>query len=111
MAGKGTTHHKLHSYTGIGMIISLPFVLFGLSKALPDKVDGLTSWLSAPFGAVSLLVFLTAAIWYCKLEFDDVVMDYFGGGLRKFCLLANRIVGFVIWAVSVYAILKIWLGL
>ena len=109
-AGKGTGHHRLHSVTGTIMILTLPLALYGLITAIPGGADGFASWIGSPFGAISLLVFLTAAIWYCKLEFDEVVLDYTDGGLRGFGLNANRVVGFAAWAMAVYSIVKIWLG-
>ncbi len=109
-AGKGTGHHRLHGITGTILILTLPLVLFGLVTAIPGGSDGFSAWISSPFGAISLLIFLTAAIWYCKLEFDEVVLDYTDGGMRSFGLNANRAVGFIAWAVAVYSIVRIWLG-
>lgn len=108
--GTGTGHHRLHSVTGTVMILTMPLAIYGLIKAAPLGAEGFKSWISAPFGAISMLVFLTAALWYCKLEFDEVVLDYTDGGLRKFGLMANRIVAGLAWVAAVYAILRTWLG-
>ena len=109
-AGKGTFHHRLRSWTGTLTILSLPFFLYGFVCALRDRSDGITEWLTSPFGAISSLVFMTAALWYAKLEFDEVVLDYTDGGLRAFGLLANRVIALAGWVAAVYAILKMWLG-
>lgn len=109
-AGKGTFHHRLRSWTGALTILSLPFFILGFVKALKNQPEGLTQWLTTPLGAISALVFMSAALWYCKLEFDEVIMDYFDGGLRSFSLLANRLVAFLAWAGSVYVILTSWLA-
>jgi len=109
-AGKGTFHHRLHSWTGAVTILSLPFFLYGFVCALKNRSEGMAEWLTNPFGAISALVFLTAALWYCKLEFDEVILDYTDGGLRSFGLLANRAAAFIAWAASVYVILNMWLG-
>jgi len=108
--GSGTLHHRLRSWTGTLMILALPFFLFGLSIAISDRAEGFIYWLSAPFGAITALIFLTATIWYCKLEFDEVLLDYTDGGMRNFTLLLNRVIGFLAWAVSAFVILKMWLG-
>jgi len=104
---KASSHHKLHGLTGWGLIIGLPFVIFSAVKAISGGSDGFTAWLSNPIGGLGFLAFFTAAIWYCKLEFDEVVMDYFNGGLRSFGLLANRIVAFIVWLVAAYAVLNL----
>ncbi len=108
-AGKGTLHHRLRSWTGILTILSLPFFVWGFVCALKARPNGVTEWLSGPLGAISALVFISAALWYCKLEFDEVIMDYTDGGLRSFGLLANRVIAFIGWAVSAYVIISMWL--
>lgn len=109
-AGKGTFHHRLRSWTGTLMILSLPLFMWGFIGALKQKSGGFVEWLSSPFGAVSALVFISAALWYCKLEFDEVIMDYTDGGLRSFGLLANRLIAFLAWAVSIYVIITMWMA-
>ena len=109
-SGTGTGHHKLRSLTGLITIIALPIALFGLIDAVPNGAVGFTAWLSNPILAIGLLIFMTAALWYCKLEFDEVILDYTDGGLRSFGLLANRLIAFLAWAIAVFSIIKIWLG-
>ena len=108
--GSGTFHHRLKGWTGTAMILSLPFFLFGFAGALSGRANGFIDWLASPIGAIVALIFLTAMIWYSKLEMDEVILDYTDGGMRSFSLLANRLVGFVAWAISVFVILTMWLG-
>lgn len=110
--GKGTSHHKLHNYVGWGLIIGLPFAIgyaiCAIGMGTPEMPSqGFISWLSHPAGALGLLAFATAAIWYVKLEMDEVIMDYFSGGLRSFGLLKNKLVAFIIWAMIAYAVVKL----
>jgi len=109
-SGKGTFHHRLHGWTGAIMILSLVPFLYGFVCAIAGKSEGFTNWLSEPLGAISTLIFTSAAFLYCKLEFDEVILDYADGGLRSFGLFANRLVAFVAWAIVVFVICKIWLA-
>lgn len=102
-SGTGTTHHKIHGLTGWGVIIGLPFALCSAITAIPAGTDGFVSWLSSPVGALGFLAFFTAAIWYTKLEMDEVVMDYFGGGLRKTCLLLLKLIAIIVWLMAAFA--------
>jgi len=104
--GKGTSHHKLHGFVGWGLIIGLPFAIYSALKAAAGRADGLETWLSAPAAAIGFLAFFTAAIWYCKLEMDEVIMDYFGGSARAFGLLANKLTAFIIWAMAGFAVIN-----
>lgn len=105
--GTGTSHYKLHSYVGWGTVLGLPFAIIYAVRAIHGGSDGFINWLSSPIGAIGFLAFFTAAVWYCKLEMDEVIMDYFSGGLRKFGLFKNKVGAFVIWAVAVYAVCKL----
>ena len=107
MAGKGTTHHKVHNYTGWGLIIGLPFAICCAICAIRGGAAGFVEWLSHPAGALGLLAFVTAALWYVKLEFDEVVMDYFDGGTRRFGLTANRLVALAVWIMTAFAVIKL----
>lgn len=103
----GAKHHKLHGLTGCGLIIGLPFAICSAVKAAQGQTQGFIDWLSCTAGGLGFMAFFTAAIWYCKLEFDEVIMDYFDGGLKSFALMANRIVSCLVWLIAAYAIAKL----
>lgn len=105
--GKGTAHHKLHGLVGWGLIIGLPFAIGSAVGAIGGGADGFKAWLSTPLSGVGFLAFFTAAIWYVKLEMDEVIMDYFGGGARSFGLLANRLAALIVWAMMAYVVIKL----
>lgn len=105
--GHGTTHHRIRGLTGWGLIIGLPFALWSAVVALGNGTEGLLAWISNPIGGLGLLAFATAAIWYCKLEMDEVILDYFDGGLRRSSLILNKIVAGLIWLAIAYAVLKL----
>ena len=100
-------HQKIHTLTGWGVIIGLPGAIISVLLAAPSGGQGVIDWLSMPIGAIGFLAFFTAAIWYCKLEMDEVVMDYFGGSVRSFGLLLNKIIAFVLWAAVAFAVIKL----
>ncbi|MGB3456994.1 MAG: hypothetical protein WBA35_11600 [Litorimonas sp.] len=100
-AAHGTTHFKMHSLAGWGVIIGLPFAVLAAMLAIPSGPSGIAEWLSSPLGAVGMIAFLSAAILYAKLEMDEVIMDYFSGGLRRFGLWKNRAVAIILWLASV----------
>lgn len=100
-AAHGTKHFKMHGLAGWGVIIGLPFAICCAICAIRGGADGVSAWLSSPMGAIGMILFLSAAILYAKLEMDEVIMDYFSGGLRSFGLWKNRIVALILWLASV----------
>lgn len=105
--GTGTQHHKLRGVVGWGLIFGLPFAIGGAVKAVSGGSQGFVNWLSNPVGGLGFLAFFTAAIWYCKLEMDEVVMDYFDGGTRAFGLLASKCVTLIVWLIMAYVVIKL----
>lgn len=110
MSAKATSHHKLHGLAGLVMIVTLPIFLWGLFGAISGQASGFTQWISSPFGAISLLVFITSALLYYKMEMDEVILDYLAGGTQTLAMWANRLAAFAAWAIAVFVIIKMWLG-
>ena len=103
--GSGTTHHKMHGLAGWGVILGLPFAIWSVLRAIGGGADGVMAWLGSAPGAVGMTLFLAAAFLYCKMELDEVIMDYFGGGVRKVGLMANGAVALLLWLGSAAALL------
>ena len=51
-----------------------------------------------------MTLFLAAAFLYCKMELDEVIMDYFGGAVRRFGLLANGAAALILFLGSAAAL-------
>ncbi|GHA99794.1 hypothetical protein GCM10009069_23260 [Algimonas arctica] len=100
-AGHGTKHFKMHGLAGWGIIIGLPFAAIHALLTIKHGPDSVVHWLSSTHGALGMIAFLSAAILYCKLEMDEVIMDYFDGGLRAFGQLANTLVATILWLACV----------
>lgn len=100
-AAHGTKHFKMHSLAGWGVIIGLPAAALHAVITVRNGPDAVLSWLATPHGALGMIAFLSAAILYAKLEMDEVIMDYFSGGLRSFGLWKNRAVALILWLASV----------
>ena len=107
---KNSTHVKLHNFVGYGLIISLPFVLISAAEAVTDGSQGFNNWLGSTSGGVGFMAFFTSALWYSKLELDEVIMDYFGGKLRSASLIANRLLASIVWITAAYTIFRLTLG-
>lgn len=109
-AAHGTKHFKMHGLAGWGVIIGLPFAALHAALTVSGGAHGVKMWLSSWHGAIGMVAFLSAAILYCKLELDEVIMDYFSGGLRSFGLLANTVVATILWLISAVGLLFLAFG-
>lgn len=103
-AAHGTKHFKMHGLAGWGVILGLPFAALHAVLTIKHGPDSVVAWLGSTHGSLGMIAFLSAAILYCKLEMDEVIMDYFSGGLRRFGLWKNTAVALILWLASVAAL-------
>jgi succinate dehydrogenase hydrophobic anchor subunit len=106
-SGHSVAHQKIHTLTGWGVLFGFLGAVVSVLVAAPSGPQGIIDWLSTPIGAVGFLAFFTAAVWYCKLEMDEVIVDYFGGKMRAFGLLKNKFVAVILWAAVAFAVIKL----
>ena len=104
-AHHGTSHFKQHSLAGWGVVIGTPFAVWSALSAIQSGPAGIFNWISGFSGAIGLSLFLSAVILYCKLELDEVIMDYISGRMRQFGLLANKVAAAMIWLANVGSLL------
>ncbi|HHL43687.1 MAG TPA: succinate dehydrogenase, hydrophobic membrane anchor protein [Hellea balneolensis] len=114
--GVGTARSGVHEFithrvSAIIIALVLPFILYGMIKALPHGYEGLMAWVHSPLGAFTLLIFITAGLYHGRLGVNEVIADYVPSlGARSFWLLVVALLSFSFWLIGVLAILKIWLG-
>jgi len=85
-------------------------VLISATEAVTGGSQGFVNWLGSTSGGVGFMAFFTSALWYSKLEFDEVIMDYFGGKLRSVSLITNRLLASIVWVIAAYTIFRLTLG-
>ena len=85
-------------------------MLISAAEAVTAGSQGFVNWLGSTSGGVGFMAFFTSALWYSKLEFDEVIMDYFGGKLRSVSLITNRLLASIVWVIAAYTIFRLTLG-
>ena len=85
-------------------------MLISAAEAVTGGSQGFDNWLGSTSGGVGFMAFFTSALWYSKLELDEVIMDYFGGKLRSVSLITNRLLASIVWITAAYTIFRLTLG-
>ena len=85
-------------------------MLISAAEAVAGGSQGFDHWLGSTSGGVGFMAFFTSALWYSKLELDEVIMDYFGGKLRSASLIANRLLASIVWITAAYTIFRLTSG-
>lgn len=109
-AKEGTGHFIGHRVTAVMLAVLAPLVIWGLMKAAPGGYDGFMEWVGSTFGALTLLGFVSAALYHGRSGVTETILDYTQGGMRMALLLGLTLISIGFWLLAVLSILKIWLG-
>ena len=65
-------------------------------------------WLSSPFSAVMMILFLIAAFWHAKLGLQVVIEDYVSNhAVRTVAIIAVTLISFALAVIGVFSVLRI----
>ncbi|WP_221794409.1 succinate dehydrogenase, hydrophobic membrane anchor protein [Aquisediminimonas sediminicola] len=107
-AKSGAHHWVVHRFTAIGNLLLAPWLLVSLVR-LPDLgFETVTAWLSSPFSAVAMLLFVVSTFWHLRMGLQVVIEDYVHDEGNKFAsLLALNFSVIAAATLAVISILKI----
>lgn len=110
-AKDGTHHFWVQRVSAIALIpLSLWFV-FSLALLKDASYASVQWWVAYPAVAVTLVLFIAAALYHSMLGVQVVIEDYVGGeGMKITALLLSKFFHFAVAAASIFAVLKIALS-
>ena len=107
-AKEGTDHFWVQRLTAIALV---PLVLWlAFSIASLQGMDYLTvrEWLSQPFNAIVMIIFMTAGFYHSRLGLQVVIEDYIGShGPRTAAIIAVTFVAVALGITGVFSVLRI----
>lgn len=110
--GKGSAKDGVHHFwvqrvSALALIpLSLWFV-FSIAQLAGAEYDMVKHWVSAPSVAVTLILFLFAALYHSMLGLQVVIEDYITQeGLKLATLMLMKFAHWIIGAASIFAVLK-----
>lgn len=110
-AKEGVNHFIAQRVSALALAILVPWFLLALITAYADGYDAARSFVASPVTAVLLIFLLSAAFYHMRLGMQTVIEDYVSGhGTRAAFLILNAFFAVGMWAVGVFAVLKIALG-
>jgi succinate dehydrogenase / fumarate reductase, membrane anchor subunit len=110
-AKEGVHHFWVQRVSAVALVpLSLWFV-FSVAQLAGGDYAAVRHWVSAPSVAVTLVLFLGAALYHSMLGVQVVVEDYVAHeGARIATLLLMKFIHVVVAAASIFAVLKVALG-
>lgn len=107
-AKEGTDHFWVQRLTAIALVPLVLWLAFSIAS-LPG-MDYLTvrEWLSQPFNAIVMIIFMTAGFYHSRLGLQVVIEDYIGShGPRTAAIIAVTFVAVALGITGVFSVLRI----
>lgn len=110
-AKDGTHHFWVQRVSAVALIPLGLWFVFSLASLPGAGFEQVKWWVSYPAVAVTLVLFIAAALYHSMLGVQVVIEDYVGNeGMKITALLLSKFFHFAIAAASIFAVLKIALS-
>ncbi len=107
-AKEGTSHFWAQRLTAIALVPLVLWLAFSIAR-LPD-MDYLSirEWLSQPFNAIVMILFLIAGFYHARLGLQVVIEDYVGAhGPRTAAIIAVTFLAAALGVTGVFSVMRI----
>ena len=107
-AKDGTHHFWVQRVSAVALVpLSLWFV-FSIAKLSGGDYESVKYWVSYPSVAITLVLFIGAALYHSMLGVQVVIEDYVGNEAVKItALLLSKFFHFIVATASIFAVLKL----
>ena len=107
-AKEGTGHFWVQRLTAIALIPLVVWIAFAVARLSSMSQADIQIWLSSPFSAVMMILFLIAAFWHAKLGLQVVIEDYVSNhAVRTVAIIAVTLISFALAVIGVFSVLRI----
>ena len=107
-AKEGTGHFWVQRLTAIALIPLVVWIAFAVARLSSMSQADIHIWLSSPFSAVMMILFLIAAFWHAKLGLQVVIEDYVSDhAVRTVAIIAVTLISFALAVIGVFSVLRI----
>lgn len=107
----GFRHWWAQRITAVALVpLSLWLAASAVAHAGADRA-ALMAWLAEPVPAILMILTVAAGLYHAVLGLEEVIVDYVHGiGARIAGLIVLRLAGAALFAIGVFAVLRIALG-
>ena len=107
-AKEGTDHFWVQRLTAIALIPLVLWLAFSIASLPSMDYLAMREWLSQPFNAIVMILFMTAGFYHSRLGLQVVIEDYIGShGARTAAIIAVTFVAVAMCVTGVFSVLRI----
>lgn len=107
-AKEGTSHFWTQRLTAIALIPLVLWLAFSVAS-LPDmEYLAMREWLSQPFNAITMILFIIAGFYHARLGLQVVIEDYIGShGPRTAAIIGVTFIASAMAVTGVFSVMRI----
>ena len=110
-ARSGAHHWWLERLTSVSTLLLFVWFVVSLLRLPSLDYSAVTEWLSAPLGAVPMLLLIVSTFWHLKLGLQVVIEDYVHEeGMKFFSITLLNFFTIAVGALAFFAVLRIAFG-
>ena len=110
-AKEGVHHWREQRLTAVALVVLASWFVVSLLAMPAHGYAAVAAWVSEPWTAVLLLLFVVTAAWHSQLGVRVVIEDYVhGSGMRTVLLALSGYLHMLAAAAGVFAVLRVALG-
>lgn len=110
-AKEGTEHFWLQRLTAIALVPLVLWLAFSIASLPSMDYLAIREWLSQPFNAIVMILFMSAGFYHSRLGLQVVIEDYIGShGPRTAAIIAVTFIAVALGITGVFSVLRIALA-
>lgn len=107
-AKEGTEHFWVQRLTAIALVPLVLWLAFSIASLPGMDYVSIREWLSQPFNAIVMILFMTAGFYHSRLGLQVVIEDYVGShGPRTAAIIAVTFIAVAVGITGVFSVLRI----
>ena len=107
-AKEGTDHFWVQRLTAIALIPLVLWLAFSIASLPSMDYLAVREWLSQPFNAIVMILFMTAGFYHSRLGLQVVIEDYIcSHGARTAAIIAVTFIAVAMCVTGVFSVLRI----
>jgi len=107
-AKSGVGHFIAQRVSALALVVLIPLFVWSIASLPSADYASARAWIGSPFGAILMLLTLTATFYHMRLGLQVLIEDYIHKPVTKALLLsANTLTAAGLWVAALYAVLAI----
>jgi succinate dehydrogenase / fumarate reductase membrane anchor subunit len=107
-AKEGTDHFWLQRLTALALVPLVLWLAFSIAALSSMDYIAIREWLSQPFNAIVMILFMIAGFYHARLGLQVVIEDYVSShGVRTAAIIAVTFVAAALGVTGVFSVMRI----